>query len=341
MSSYSSRRIATTTLFALTVSVLGLTACSPAATPPTSSEAEQASDGWPHELHMYDNAGKPLTQELSAPPEQVVVIGQNLAELMIAFEVQDRIVGVGYLDGADSYYKDELERLPKLSDQVPSAEAVLGLNPDLILSMSFAMTEENLGTAQTWNDRGVPVLTADNYTIGRDLESYFDDIRNLGLAFDVTERTNSYIGDEEALLAQIAEKSAKATHIPRVLLVASGGANKLTYNYYSPSLGLVDEMVEAAGGEYIEVSKETYAEMSAESIIKANPDVIVMTQFQKASAQSELDTLLSDERLANVTAIRDGKVMLLDYATAVRGTPHLGELTQSLAEFLHPELNFK
>ncbi len=290
---------------------------------------------------MFDNAGKELTQTLASAPKRVVIVGQNLAELMIAFGLEDRIVGVGYLDGADSYYKDELAKLPHLSDQVPSAEAVLGLNPDVILSMSFAMTDENLGTVSTWNDRGVSVITADNYTIGRDLESYFADIRNLGTAFDVSDKTDAYIATEQKTLEEISAVSQTAKDKPSVLLVASGGANKLTYNYYSPSLGLVDEMVQTAGGTYVEVSKDEYAEMSAETIIKANPDVIVMTQFQKSSAEAEKDKLLGDGRLSGVTAIAEGQVMLLDYATSVRGTPHLGELTRSLAEFLHPELDFQ
>ncbi|MBQ0826852.1 ABC transporter substrate-binding protein [Streptomyces sp. RG38] len=266
-----------------------------------------------------------------------MVVGQNLAELMIAFGLEDRIVGVGYLDGADSYYREELAELPHLTDQVPSAEAVMALDPDVILSMSFAMTDENLGSVPTWNARGVSVITADNYTIGRDLDTYFADIRNLGAAFDVSDRTDAYIAREKKTLEDIGSLTRSAKDTPRVLLVASGGANKLTYNYYSPSLGLVDEMVRAAGGTYVEVSKDAYAEMSAETIISVDPDVIVMTQFQKAGAEAEKDRLLGDDRLRDVTAISRGRVMLLDYSTSVRGTPHLGELTRRLAEFLHPE----
>lgn len=321
---------------------LTLSGCSgPAAEPTTETAAEEVASGWPRDLTMFDNAGEPVTQTLKAEPQRVVVVGQNLAELMVAFDVEDKIVGVGYLDGADSYYEEQLETLPKLSDQVPSVESVMALNPDVILSMSFAMTEENLGTIETWNERGVQVITADNYTIGRDLDTYYDDIRNIGLAFNVTEQTDAYIADEQKTLDAIAKVSEGAETTPQVLLVASGGANKLTYNYYSPSLGLVDEMVEAAGGEYVEVSKETYAEMSAETIIKANPDVIVMTQFQKGSSEEEREALVTDERLAGVTAIAEDRVYLLDYATSVRGTPHLGELTLSLAEQLHPELNYR
>ncbi|WP_217134941.1 ABC transporter substrate-binding protein [Leucobacter chinensis] len=332
--------LASATLVAL--ASLALSGCSgPAPEPTTETGVEEVASGWPRDLAMFDNAGEPVTQTLKAEPQRVVVVGQNLAELMVAFDVEDKIVGVGYLDGADSYYEEQLETLPKLSDQVPSVESVMALNPDVILSMSFAMTEENLGTIETWNERGVQVITADNYTIGRDLDTYYDDIRNIGLAFNVTEQTDAYIADEQKTLDAITKVSEGAETTPQVLLVASGGANKLTYNYYSPSLGLVDEMVEAAGGEYVEVSKETYAEMSAETIIKANPDVIVMTQFQKGSSEEEREALVTDERLAGVTAIAEDRVYLLDYATSVRGTPHLGELTLSLAEQLHPELNYR
>ncbi|MDR2293837.1 MAG: ABC transporter substrate-binding protein [Microbacterium sp.] len=336
------RALALSAALVAVLSAAALTGCAPVSAEPTiqASSPASASYTWPRDLTMFDNTGERVGQTLTADPKRVVVIGQNLAELMIAFGVQDRIVGIGYLDGADSYYKDELDRLPKLSDQVPSAEAVLALEPDLILSMSFAMTEESMGTIKTWNDRGIPVLTADNYTIGRDLQSYFTDIQNLGAAFDVSAETDAYIAQEKQTLDEIRAVAATATSRPNVLLVASGGSNKLTYNYYSPSLGLVDEMVDAAGGTYVEVSEEVYAEMSSESIIKANPDVIVMTQFQKSSAEAEKDKLIHDQRLASVTAVSSGQVMLLDYATVVRGTPHLGELTRQLAVFLHPELDF-
>lgn len=328
-------------ILAVVIGVVALTGCSGESPTPRTSAVAQADGSWPRELTMFDNAGKQLTQSIVSEPKRVVVVGQNLAELMIAFDVEDRIVGVGYLDGADSYYKDELAQLPYLSDQVPSAESVMALDPDVILAMSFAMTEENLGTVSTWNGRGVSVITADNYTIGRDLDSYFADIRNLGSAFDISDRTDAYIAAEQQTLEGISSVSRAVKDKPRVLLVASGGANKLTYNYYSPSLGLVDEMVEAAGGIYVEVSKDTYAEMSAESIIKADPDAIVMTQFQKSSAEAEMDKLLGDGRLRDVTAIAGGRVMLLDYATSVRGTPHLGELTRGLAKFLNPEFDFQ
>lgn len=315
-----------------------LTACSNGqGAEPEQTVATPGDSTWPVTVNMDDNSGTQIEQTVPEEPHRVVAVGQNIAELMVSFDLQDSLVGVGYLDGADSYYRDEMDRLPVISEQVPSTESVMALKPDLIVSMSFAMTEENMGTPETWNDRGVPVLLVDNYTVGRDLDSYFGDIRNIGAVFGINERTDGYISREQQTLDRITEENRDVAVRPRVLLVASGGSNKLSYNYYSPSLGLVDEMVEAAGGDYVKVSDGVSAEMSDEMILDADPDIIVMTQFQKASSTGERDRLIADPRLRNVRAVKDGRVMLLDYSTAVRGTPYLGELTGQLSEFIHAD----
>lgn len=324
-----------------------LTACAgPGAGPggtaqrqPTASSSARTSGTYPERITVLDNDGKPVTETIEKAPRRVVVLGQNLVEAMIAFGLQDRIVGTAYFDGSSSDYESRIAELPKITDQVPSVESVLALRPDLIVSMSFAMTSQNLGTIQTWNSRGVNVLTADNYTIGRDFNSYFDDIAHIGTVFGVSGKTNDYLTRTRAELQRIKEAAdGSGTPKPRVLLVEKGGENKATYNYYSPSLSLVDDMVEAAGGTYVQISKDQYAQMSDESIIKANPDVVIMTQFQKSDGDAEKARLLGDSRLRGVTAIAKKRVLLVNYSTAVRGSLDLVDLTARIVEYLHPGL---
>jgi iron complex transport system substrate-binding protein len=93
------------------------------------------------------------------------------------------------------------------------------------------------------------------------------------MALNIEEKTSAFVKDQQARIKNIQEKTAQATEKPRVLLFA-GGQND-TYYYYGPTLCLIDEMVEGSGGEYIKVSKDTYVEMSAESILAVNPDKII------------------------------------------------------------------
>ena len=95
---------------------------------------------------------------------------------------------------------------------------------------------------------------------------------------------------------------------------------------------------EGAGGEYIEVSKDTYVEMSAESILSINPDKMIVTEFQKSDSDAAEHLLLGNSSLKNVTAIKEGNVMVVDYTNAIRGSLDLADLYEDVAEFVHPEL---
>jgi iron complex transport system substrate-binding protein len=296
----------------------------------------QAENHYPVTLKVYTDEGKEITQLIKKEPQKVVVIGQALAELMIAFGQEDKVVGVGYLDKSYSKYADQICQMPIITDSWPSKEAVLALQPDIIISMSSAFRDERLGDISFWNERGIPVLLAINFTIGRSIDEYFMDITNLGIAFNIEDKTNTYVEEQKNKINKIKKIAETAKTSPKVLLVASGGRE--TYDYYPPSLCVIDEMIEGAGGEYMKLSEDGYVEMSIESIIAANPDKIIITEFQKSNSEVSKNKLLLNERLQNVTAIKSGNVMAADYTNAIRGSLELANLYEDVAEFIHPEL---
>lgn len=332
-------------LLAIGMCVAALSACSqqgsgesktPGHSADVASGSTQDETGYPVSLTVYDDQGKKVQQTIEKEPERVVVIGQGLAELMIHFGEEDKIVGLAYLDQSYSKYEDQIKKLPILSDLWPSKEAVLALKPDLIVAMSSAFHDDRLGDISFWNQRGIPVVTGINYTIGRSIDSFYDDIRNLGTAFQAEDKTNAFIQDQQTRIKQIQEKAAKAERKPRVLLFAGGQNN--TYYYYGPSLCLVDEMVEGSGGEYIKASNDTSMELSTESLLALNPDKIILTEFRKSEGDTEKDKLLHDPALQTVTAIQSGDIITVDYTNAVRGSTDLADTYQEVAKFVHPEL---
>ncbi len=79
-------------------------------------------------------------------------------------------------------------------------------------------------------------------------------------------------------------------------------------------------------------------EMSIESIIAANPEKIIITEFQGSDREKIKNKILSNKRLQNVTAIKTGNVMVVDYTNAIRGSLELSDLYEDVAKFIHPEL---
>ena len=116
-------------------------ACSPAARPTATigtapTPADAAASGYPLTI---DNCGTEVTFE--AAPERVVTIKSSTLEMLLALGLDDRIVGTAFSDGpVPDEWADAASGIAVLSDKVPSQEATLALEPDLV----FAGWESNL-----------------------------------------------------------------------------------------------------------------------------------------------------------------------------------------------------
>lgn len=295
----------------------------------------QQDEHYPLTISIYDDKGNEMQQTIEKEPQRIVVVGQGFAEWMIGLGEEKRIVGLSYLDKSFSEYEAQIKNLPIITDMWPSKESILELKPDLIISMSSAFQKDRLGDISFWNERGIPVLAGINYTIGRTVDSFFDDINNLGKVLNIEEKTNVFVAGQKDQISEIQTKAAQANDRPKILLLGNSGDT--TY-YYGPSLCLIDEMIEGAGGEYIKVSEETYVDMSEESILSVNPDKIIVTGFQKSDGEALINKYLLNPKLKNATAIKTGNVKVVEYTTAVRGSLGLSELYMDVAEFIHPEL---
>ena len=99
-----------------------LAACaSPAATPTPDAEL------------TLENCGVQVT--FAEPPQRVVAIKSTSTEMMLALGVGDRIIGTAFQDGpVPEQWAADAANLTSISDFMPSEEAVLDLEPDLVYS---------------------------------------------------------------------------------------------------------------------------------------------------------------------------------------------------------------
>ena len=124
------------------VLALALTGCATATPGSEASPAAQAPSGSPSTGSPTAGAGFPLTVTncgvevtIPAAPERVVAIKSSTTELTLALGLADRLVGAAFLDGPiEESLAEAGSQVPIISEQVPSAEAVLELEPDLVLA---------------------------------------------------------------------------------------------------------------------------------------------------------------------------------------------------------------
>ncbi|MGX7013266.1 ABC transporter substrate-binding protein [Vagococcus silagei] len=301
------------------------------------SETSKAKTSQGLTYEIYDTGGKKITQDLTKTPTKVTVIGQSIAEMMAYFDLENRIQSISYLEDQTITNK-KLKDIPVLAKLWPTKEVLIAQDTDLIYSLTTAFDDDRIGSIDEWNTQGVPVVTTSNYAIGKSIPNYLDEIRLMGKLFQIENKTNKFIETQEKREQKIKEQSKALNTQPSVLLIATDGRGH--YYYYPRNFSLVDEMVEGSGGKYLELS-DTYLEISLEAVIKDNPDYILFTAFQSDNQEDYLKSLLNNQNLQNVTAIKNKALLEIDYIQATRGDMNYMDLYEKIGHFIQPDLKIE
>lgn len=129
-------------------------------------------------------------------PERVVVLTYDIAEIMTALGVENKIVALAPAENSIEdvlpEYRDRIKDIPLfegLEGGVPSLESVLKVNPDFVYGVSFSFDPKNVGSAEDYEKAGVNIYVAEGtYVDVPTLENLYNDILNIGKIFRVKTR---------------------------------------------------------------------------------------------------------------------------------------------------------
>jgi iron complex transport system substrate-binding protein len=250
---------------------------------------------------------------------RIVSLAPSITETVFVLGEGDRLVGVtDYCD-----YPPEATRKARVGGiSTPSFEAILTLQPDLVLATSESNHPEHV---QRLTALGLPV-----YVIRPiDFETVLDSIARIGEVLGRGDVGRARV----AAMRRDADAVARAVvgaPRPRVLYVV--WPNPLI----APGRGtLITELIERAGGESV-TGAETlpYPRLSLETVVERRPDRIIVGRHGQGSVE---DLLRGWERLAAVAAVREGRVYGVDGDLVHRPGPRMIEALRALARAIHPE----
>lgn len=322
---------------AVLVPVALLTACAdapPAGNPVDARVTAGAQAEAPSFPMTVDNCGFDAT--LEAPPERVVTIKSSATEMLLALGVGDRIVGTGFPDGpVPDEWADAAADLPLLSDRVPAAEVVLGTEPDLV----YVGWESNL-TAEGAGDRamlaGLGVATYVSPSACKDpahqpdrltFETVFAEITEVAALLGVPDTADALVADQRAALAGIVPDDRGLT----ALWYSSGS----DIPYVGAGIGAPQMIMDAVGLTNIAGGVEdTWTSFAFEQVAAEDPDVVVLVDATWNTAESKRELLASNPVTANLTAVREGRFLVVPFAASeagVRNVPAAVDLAAQLA----------
>ncbi|HYO41349.1 MAG TPA: ABC transporter substrate-binding protein [Nocardioidaceae bacterium] len=305
------------------ISACALTACG-ASEPVAEDSATGGGEGVTEYPLVVDNCGQELT--FDAVPQRVVSLDQGATEILLSLGLGDRVVGTAsWTDPVLPELAEANESVPRLADNAPSYEAVLGADPDLVTA-SFGRHFTTGGVAErarfdetgiasylspTDCENGVSINGGGTRTVPLEVDPLYQEIRELASVFDVPSRG-------EALIAQLQERSDAATaRIEQSDVTMAFWFADTKSPYVAGGLGSANLLATTVGARNVFADlDEDWSAVGWETVVERDPEVLVLGDLQRNRFPGDLledkeAFLASDPLTSTLQAVRDERYIAL------------------------------
>jgi len=312
-------------LVLLYVLVAALCACVPAETSapaaaPESAPGVGAAEGFP--ITVVDDLGREVT--IAQEPERVVSLAPSLTEALFAVGAGEKVVGVTtYCDYPEE--AQSIERVGGFAANTISVEKIVALKPGLVLSAGGFQ----LPVIEALERVNVPVVALDPQSIA----DVYASIERVGQLTGYPEQGRQIAQEMKSRIEAIAARTADIPESERVRVYWQIWDEPLMT---AGPAAFAGQLVELAGGINIfgELT-EQYPQISAEEVVKRNPDVIAGPDTHGDKLTPEV--FRQRPGWSGIKAVQEGRIYLFDGNIVSRTGPRLADALEAVAEALYPE----
>ncbi len=280
--------------------VASLAACgSPASQNPTEQQSTetQGSEGAGAEnaaVTVTDQAGREVVIE--GPVERIVSGYYISSSACIALGLEDKLAGIEAKANSRPIYAmaaPQLLELPNVGTAKEfNMEGCIALEPELVI-----LPKRLKDSADTITELGIPVILVSPESH----QELVDMIDLIGQATGTEEKASKLIEYYNSELAAVAELTKNISEKPSVYM-----AGNSAYLSTAPKDMYQASLIAAAGGVNAAeaIAGDNWTDVSYEQIIAMNPEIIVIP----AEAGYSKEDVLGDSQLAQITAVKEGRV---------------------------------
>ena len=233
-----------------------------------------------------ENCGKPQT--FAQAPQRAVTIGQAGTEMLYALGLGDKLAGTSlWFNNVLPEYQAQNDKVPRLADNDPSFEAVVGKRPQLVTVQFEWMVGAQgvVGTREQFDELKIPTYLLPSDCEGKDnlvgadgtrlqafqVSSIYKSVSQLAEIFDVQDRGTALNAELKGRLdsakAQLAGKDLSTTSA----LFWFSSADLDIDPYVAGRQGVADFMLRTLGVRNVVESTEEWPTVGWETLAKANP----------------------------------------------------------------------
>lgn len=260
--------------------------------------------------------GKANNKPLAA--SKIVSVNGTVSEILAAIGLEASIVGVD----VTSTYPASLKSKPKVGhNRNLSAEGILALQPDVVTGLSTDIKPE---LADQLKSAGVKLVL---FTQELTADGTKKLIREVASTFGNKPKAEALIKKLDADLTA-ASKLGKAAAKPKVLFIYARGTGTMMVAGENTPL---EKMIQLAGGQNAVKGFNDYKPLTAEALVQANPDVILLFSSGMQSLGGPAG-LLDVQGINQTKAGKTKKFITMDGELLTGFGPRLGLAVAELAQ---------
>ena len=263
---------------------------------------------------VKDSEGSEIMIETE--PEKVISLAPNITEMIFVLGAGDKLVGrTDYCD----YPKEALEITSIGTLQEPDIEKIVSLEPDLVIASTHFSEESE----KQLSDLGIKVLVLYEE---HEIDGVYTMLETLGTVINAQEKSLKAVNDMKAVMDETKEV-VSGLEAPSVYYVVGFGEYG---DYTAGGDTFISQLITLAGGENIakEVQGWSY---SLESLIEADPDIIILPEGMKAD-------FIASPNYSSLSAVVNDQVYEIDQNQLERQGARNADAVLALAGIFYPDV---
>ena len=276
------------------------------------------------------NCDRFANRENAYAGERVVVISPIYNEIIWALGAQEHVVGIDL----SSTYPPEVKKVQTVGyHRALSAEGILSLHPTAILE------DDNIGppnVVEQIKSLNIPMVT---FTAKNDsVDGTKALIREIGKYFHKEERAEELCNTLDSQMATSLEKVKQYPDHPRVAVIHFGRASNVYMVVGKGGRGDAagaGQMINWAGGEMALDTQGMQRMASPEIIARANPDVILVTDFGYDRLGGSVDQIKALPGVDTSNAAKNNRIYRIEENQLMYFGPRTGENIEKVAAIIH------
>lgn len=241
---------------------------------------------------MKDREGNEFT--LPTKVERIISTAPSNTEILLDLGLGDKLIGI------DEYSVDVEgvnEELPKINFTEPDAEAIIAMNPDIIIASN---TNRGGGADpfKSLKDAGITVVYVPSST---SINEICEDINFIAEVTNKKEEGKKIVDSMKEEVEKIKAIGETITDKKKVYFEIGSTPNLASFGKGT----FLNEMIEIIGAENIFASEDSWLSISEEAVVSANPDVILTNEGYLGDPTKYIAERAGWE---GVTAIKDNAI---------------------------------